>query len=176
VGARPRPAARHRVVLKRADALHEHQPYAIDFSGNDAPVRDPSVEERQPNSREMRARRRPHPDRCECWRIGWASRARHCRGSLCRRLFRLWLGRRCRPLRGRFCRFAEAGTPQLSAQRLRVNRPAYVLKLPAGTPEHPGAIGDYLPAWDFTVVFTNIDDGKIKYTGAVRERDITGSA
>ena len=40
---------------------------------------------------------------------------------------------------------------------------AYVLKLPAGVPRHRGVIGDYLPAWDFTVVFTNIDDGKIKY-------------
>jgi hypothetical protein len=38
-------------------------------------------------------------------------------------------------------------------------------------------IGDYLPAWDFTVVFTNVDSGKITYTVAVRERgDIAGSA
>lgn len=54
---------------------------------------------------------------------------------------------------------------------------AYVLKLPTGAPEHPGVIGDYLPAWDFTVVFTNVDGGKITYTVAVRERgDIAGSS
>ena len=53
---------------------------------------------------------------------------------------------------------------------------AYVLKLPAGVPGHRGVIGDYLPAWDFTVVFTNIDSGKITYTVAVGERsNISGS-
>jgi hypothetical protein len=54
---------------------------------------------------------------------------------------------------------------------------AYVLKLPTGAPGHPGLIGDYLPVWDFTVVFTNVDRGKIMYTVAVHERgDIAGSA
>jgi hypothetical protein len=65
----------------------------------------------------------------------------------------------------------------VNAQGTRSLISAYVLKLPARVPGHHDVIGDHLPAWDFTVVFTNVDGGKITYTVAVRERgDIAGSA
>ena len=82
-----------------------------------------------------------------------------------------------RVLRGAVVHAREALTDPnpINVQGTRSLISAYVLKLPTGTPEHPGVIGDYLPAWDFTVVFTNVDDGKIKYTVAVRG-DLAGSA
>lgn len=52
---------------------------------------------------------------------------------------------------------------------------AFVLQTDTQDAEHPGRVGDYLGAYDLTVVFTNLDHGRIVYH-LEAEAKIAGSA
>lgn len=64
----------------------------------------------------------------------------------------------------------------IKARGIRVMLTAWALQLDTQNPEHPGAIIDYIAAYDFSVTITKASGGVIETTVAAQPRSGLGIA